>query len=1074
MATQTATILVSDVVGSTDQRISLGEVRAEEVRRLHDRALADVAERAGGTVIKGLGDGLLVLYPGASQAVSSAVAMQQAVHALGRREKLDLAIRVGISSGDVTVEGGDCFGVPVIEASRLCAAAGTGEIFAADVVTVLVRGRGGFAIERLGPVVLKGLPDPVEVHRIGWEPLRGMADLRGPAPYVGREFERTTLRERFAVAAGGAGGLVLIAGEPGIGKTRLITEVCRDIAAEPGATVLIGGCHDGEVRAFAPFVEAFTDWVRATPTSQVTTVLGHEAATIARLVPAIHDVMTEVHAPADVSADEAEARLNDAVGQVLGRMSEHLPVVLVLDDLHWADAATVGLLRVVARRATTARILVIGTYRDTDLDRRHPLAEALPLLRREVEPTRLALQGLPVTAVREMLEQLAEHDVPEAFAQMLASQTEGNPFFLREMLIHLTEAGVLRFEDGQWVADERIATAIPEGIREVIGQRLSQLSEATQRMLGIGALFEVAFPLPVAADVAGLEDDQGLDAIDEALLAQVVVATDVFDHYRFSHALFRQTLVGELNPSRQVRMHRSIAEALEKRLTGPPTAAQAPALAWHWQRSAALPGAERGVPALLVMAEDATARYAYREALDAFTVALELLLDGDERAGEIHLARALASMRIHAGTDAIVRDARPAADLIAAIEGDDAAADAMADLIIESWRLDERGDAWALAAVGRGYLGSERRDRTWASIREAELQQAEFADQEHGGLMLDSPERRELQSVLESLPAHELDGLPIFQSSRTAMLEFIAKGASRNGKILAMWGLVDVEGLSPLLDEAVAEFEITGNLTALVVYNVIYARFLAVAGRHDESDQVLARGLADLPRIPATSNAAFQALAAISLIGVVRGVDATGINVEQLRELANSPGTRWASVAVVSSMAVTSARSGDVTSAMAHLDQAAVGIELAPGYAPNYVLIVGFCAQALWILDRTDHLEMIERNLLVKVLEPDIRYPEVVPQLAMAQLCALGGRIDEARRWAAEAHAVVVDQRTPPLAVQIHRFEAELELRLGAAGDPSQFRRAVDAGRVASMHESMAPWHDTFDRLDRDATALWH
>ncbi len=175
--------------------------------------------------------------------------------------------------------------MPVIEASRLCSAAGTGEIFAADVVTMLVRGRGGFAIEPLGPRELKGLPDPIEVHRVGWEPLRGMADLRGPAPYVGREFERSTLRERFTAANNGAGGLVLIAGEPGIGKTRLITEVCRDVAADPGATVLIGGCHDGEVRAFAPFVEALTDWVRETPTSQVSTVLGNEAATLARLVP---------------------------------------------------------------------------------------------------------------------------------------------------------------------------------------------------------------------------------------------------------------------------------------------------------------------------------------------------------------------------------------------------------------------------------------------------------------------------------------------------------------------------------------------------------------------------------------------------------------------------------------------------------------------------------------------------------------------------------------------------------------------------------------------------------------------
>ena len=270
MATQTATILVSDLVGSTELRAALGEDRAEEVRRLHDRALIEVAERAGGIVVKGLGDGLLVQFAGAAEAVGVAVAMQQAVDTLGRREGLDLSIRVGLSSGDVTTEDGDCFGVPVVEASRLCSAAGTGEIYAAEVVTVLARGRGNHAIEPVGDLDLKGLPDPVAVHRIGWEPTRAAADLRGIAPYVGRADERRILRERFDAAAGGTGGLVLIAGEPGIGKTRLTTEVCRDVAVDPGATVLVGGCHDGEVGAYAPFVEALTDWLRATPVAEVT------------------------------------------------------------------------------------------------------------------------------------------------------------------------------------------------------------------------------------------------------------------------------------------------------------------------------------------------------------------------------------------------------------------------------------------------------------------------------------------------------------------------------------------------------------------------------------------------------------------------------------------------------------------------------------------------------------------------------------------------------------------------------------------------------------------------------------
>ena len=1073
MATQTATILVSDIVASTDQRIALGEVRAEEVRRLHDRVLIDAAEHAGGTVIKGLGDGLLVLYPGASQAVTSAVVMQQSIHALARREKLDLAIRIGISSGDVTVEGGDCFGVPVIEASRLCSAAGSSEIFAAEVVTILVRGRGGHTIERLGPIDLKGLPEPVEVHRIGWEPVRGMADIRGATPYVGREFERRTLRERFAAAAGGAGGLVLVAGEPGIGKTRLITEVCRDVSTESGATVLIGGCHDGEVRAFAPFVEAFTDWLRATPLTEVKDVLGTEAATLARLVPAIRDAMPDLVSPAEVNSAEAEARLNDAIGQVLGRMGDIRPVVLVLDDLHWADSASVGLLRVVARRATTARLLVIGTYRDTDLDRRHPLSEALPLMRREVEPTRLALQGLPVESVQDLLQQIAEHDVPEAFAQMLASQTEGNPFFLREMLIHLTDVGALRFEDGLWVADDRIATAIPEGIREVVGHRLSQLSEHAQRVLGVGALFEVAFPLPVAADVAGLEEDEGLDAIDEALESQVVLATDTFDHYQFSHALFRQTLVGELNPSRQVRMHRSIAEALEKRLTGPPTPAQAPALAWHWQRSAALPGAERGVPALLVVADDATKRYAYREAFDAFTIALELLLDGDERAAGIHLSRAGAAINIHADEEVIVADVRVAAELISVADGDDIAADLVSNLVTQAMLTDDRSIGWALAKVGRRYLHEGRRDRTWARLRDAELHHDEFQDREHSGLPVDNEQRRELQAVVESLSPHDVEGLFYWPSSHAAALDFLAKDPPPMASFSAQWSVGNIAALTSLMHEGIVEHRRTANANMLLLFECVHARSLTVSGRHDDADQALAAAFADLSRVSPTSNAAFQTLAAASLIDFVRGRLPIALSIEQIAELSAHPDTRWVSVAVTATASVSCASDGDIDRAVAYIAEAAMSIDIAPGYVPNYSLIACMISQALWILDRTDHLALIERNLLIKVVEPDLRYPEVIPQLALARLCALDGRVDEARAWVGKAREVVISQATPPLGVQISHFEAELELRLGADGDPVRFRNAVQAARAACEHPAMAPWLTAFDALEQRCSTVW-
>ena len=602
---------------------------------------------------------------------------------------------------------------------------------------------------------------------------------------------------------------------------------------------------------------------------------------------------------------------------------------------------------------------------------------------------------------------------------------------------------------------------------------MSQLSDHAQRVLGVGALFETAFPLPVAADVAGLEEDEGLDAIDEALESQVVLATDTFDHYQFSHALFRQTLVGELNPSRQVRMHRSIAEALEKRLTGPPTPAQAPALAWHWQRSAALPGAERGVPALLVVADDATKRYAYREAFDAFTIALELLLDGDERAAGIHLSRAAAAISIHADEEAIVADVRMAADLIASSDGDDVAADLVSDLVTQAMLTDDRSIGWALAKVGSRYLSKDRRDRTWARLRDAELQQGEFADREHSGLPIDNEQRRELQAVIESLPPQDVEGLFFWPSSHAAALDFLSRHTLRMSRFVALWSVGDVGALISLMEEAIVEHRRTANTNMLLLFEDVLARYLTVAGRHDEADLTLASAFADLSRVSPTSNAAFQTLAAASLIDFVRGRLPIALSIEQIAELSAHPDTRWVSVAVTATASVSCASDGDIERAIAYIAEAAMSIDLAPGYIPNYSLIACMICHALWILDRTDHLDLIERNLLSKIVEPDLRYPEVVPQLALARLCALDGRINAARDWIGRAREVVIVQDTPPLGVQIDHFEAELELRLGPDGDPVRFRSVVQSARAACEHPAMASWLTVFDLLEQKAEVLW-
>jgi hypothetical protein len=979
-------------------------------------------------------------------------------------------MRVGVSAGDVSFDGDDCFGTPVIEASRLCDAADAGTILVAELVRLLARGRGDLAFADPMELALKGLPEPVAARELRWDPAPpGSLDLVDSDAYAGRDGALDQLTRAFTAAQGGTGSLVLVAGEPGIGKTRLTQEFIRRTAAPAGALVLAGGCHDGDVVPNAPFAEAMVRWGRSVPAADLPAALGPEAPVLLRLAPALAPIVPEVGEPLPVPPESEAARLQDALSQLVLRLAQDRPVVCVIDDLHWADAATVATLRALARTTRGAGVLLIGTYRDTDVDRRHPFAQALGVIQREVEPVRIELGGLSGDEVRGLLAEIAQQEVTEEFASLLATETSGNPFFLREVVRHLVEEGQLTHDGSGWVIAGPLADlGVPVGVRDVIGRRLSRLSDDASRLLAVGALSEVSFDLPVAAEVGGLDEGIALDGIDAAIAAGIVQPTEEIDRYRFTHALFRHVLVEEMNPSRQVRMHRAIADAMEARLGDDVAPADAAALLRHYEHSAALPGAARGVDHARAVADDAARRFAPDEEARALAQGLDLLDDGDDRRRDLLVRRAQALVMTDQPIEVKVDAAREALASVLERDGEDAAFTLLGRLVLDAFGGPDIEPAWALAHLADRSVLARRRDGAAIAVSYALLGEQDHHDAEHPGILRDTPARRELRDLMLALPPSNMGPLYVPVGSRAEAEAIMARSPTltvdERGLSIVPWTPLWVLGRHRQLTEwtevAIAEHEARGLMVPVAHSLSMVARLRSVLGEHEAADAAMAKAMGLLPRIPPTSNVAFQVLGSELLIRGTRGTVVAADELALALPFAELPGSSWAGLALRAALVFSLGHEGRADEALAALEPVLDVADVAPGYAPNYPLILSHGIGALWALGRTDGLEPLERNLRQKVVEPDVRYPEVDGRWSLALACALTGRIGEAEQWFDEARAVLTDQESTPLLVGLDVDQAIMLLRIGTDEALARSRVLLDRATLGASHPAMAPWHE--------------
>ena len=691
-------VLLTDVVSSTQHLVHLGDEAGNAQRVRHFELLRGCLDLHAGHEVKNTGDGLLAVFPSAVDAVHCATAMQQLVdHDRQLHPHDGVQMKVGLHIGEPVQDERDFFGAPMVIVTRLCSAAAPGQIVASELLRTLVASKHELRFEPLGELDLKGIATPMRAYSVPWRtadataagapdtidapdetaetaesaesaeppgdttPYRSpLSMVEGRARFVDRAREQARLASWFERAARGRRTVGFVAGEPGVGKTRLVAEAAED-AHRLGAVVLWGRCFEESYLPHGAFVEALRGVVDQARPGGALHPLDAAARRLCAVAPIFApDGSADRDAPR-VSQDPGADRLRffDAVDAMITGLCALAPVVLVLDDLQWADEETLLLLTHLARSPERDRLLVLGTYRDNEIDRSRPLAARLAELRRDHHDERIRLRGLPEPAVDELIDDLAHGSLAPEVREAIVAQTDGNPFFVEEVVAHLVETGA---------TDAR--AVLPEGVREVIGRRLSDLSDATNEILTVAAVIGREFTLSTVEQILEMDRDVAVDALDEALRAGLVgEVAGTPGRYAFLHGLVRETLEAELSATRVARLHQRIAEHLERALAMRPERVDATAtaeLAHHALAAVPLGDPYRAVQHARAAGDQALSQMSYERAATLFGAALDTLdgvggvdgLDGVDPASVRELA---ARVQLGAGTAQVLAGDGPTA-----------------------------------------------------------------------------------------------------------------------------------------------------------------------------------------------------------------------------------------------------------------------------------------------------------------------------------------------------------------------------------------------------------------------------
>lgn len=911
---------------------------------------------------------------------------------------------------------------------------------------------------------------------------------RGATAFVGRQGELVALRAKLAEAFAGQGGVVMLVGEAGIGKTRLAREFAHD-AAFHGAAVLWGCCFEGDWQPpYGPWVEALGACVQARAAEDLRHELGPGASPIARLVPEVCAALPDVPLPSPLSPDDERYRLYDSIIRFVTAISAKQPVLIVLDDLHWADADSLRLLRHLARFVQKSRVLVVGAYRDPEfgLNDEHPLMGTLTVLRRENEYERIALRGFSPDEVGEYLAQTAGKPLPRTLVGVIREETSGNPFYAREVFRHLAEEGGVLQGNGQWSAGVSIKElGIPEGVRQVVGRRVARLSEQTGTLLRLAAGFTAGFGFDVLLTLSEMPEEVLLDCIDEALQAGLIrTSGHTPPGYEFAHAIVRHTLYDSLNLDRRTRLHRRIALALE-RVRSVGVVDDAAELAAQYHASVALPGAAQGVPHALRAAEQAMAAYAHERAAGFLRMALDLAAESPIRE-RAEILRQLAIAEAEAVELEHAR--RSVEDALEAMSAAGVAPRPRAEFLVIVARALKDGGAsptvWEpLVERGLALVGGAR-DLLWARLELLRNHFEQLSSGPIGGVrwLGHDPEAVAIARASgdEEDYARTLDTLDYRTREETQAVLTLARSWSR--PLAVMWAL-DVAGRDMLYRHGAFR-------EASAVYEELLAaseRFGAIPSQGEALTHLatIQMYMGDLPQSQETLRRAHEVIALLGVghrmhkfVPISRAVvlayflDGDWASLaRETAEYATSAAAWHSSAGLVAAAlaALGAGRAGNLTEARSLLHHITSIAERVPPTMYAHSVVVALSATAVWEVEAKEYAAAY-RRLALELVQAGAGDTGFGPlQLFVARMSALLGDLAESQDYFEQARSRLDAYGITSLRAIVDYDQACSLIRAGVA-ERGRIVGLLDAALDAFRSHGMPAWAKSASEREKELT----